>query len=419
MANPTLKGTHLLLGVCGSIAAYKSAYLTRLLVKEDMDVQVVMTPAATEFVTPLTFSTLSRHPVLIDFMEGDTGTWNNHVELAQWSDYFLVAPLTAQTLAAFANGYCSNLLSAAYLSYTGPAFLAPAMDRDMFEHETTATNRYTLHRRGEHIITGEEGELASGLEGKGRMAEPEQIVEYLKKHVPPPSEKTPPEELTASERALLEGKHVMVTAGPTYEPIDEVRFIGNRSSGKMGFAIAEVLAGYGAEVTLVTGPTALSAYHPAITRVDVNTAQEMYDACHEHFGDMDVTIGAAAVADFKVDRATKGKIKKREGVPQLQFTATPDILASLGKKKQSDQVVGGFALEEEHTVEKAQKKRDEKHLDFIVLNALSEEQGGFAADQNKVSFINRNDEVEHFSLKTKGAVAQDITKKIVELLNPS
>jgi phosphopantothenoylcysteine decarboxylase/phosphopantothenate--cysteine ligase len=395
-----LKGRKILLGVSGSIAAYKAAVLTRLLVKEEAEVKVVMTNAAIDFVTPLTFSTLSRNPVYTTFLKEGTGEWNNHVELGLWADAMVIAPATANTIAGMANGICDNLLMACYLSARCPVFFAPAMDLDMMKHPTTQANLSKLESFGVKILEPGFGELASGLIGIGRMAEPEEIIHHLTVHF--------------ATAGTLKGKKALVTAGPTHEAIDPVRFIGNNSSGKMGYAIAEALASRGANVELVSGPTYLTITHPNIQVRRVTSAEEMYVACNSVFPTMDITVLSAAVADFKPIAAAQQKIKKGEGGVTLELTKTYDIASELGKIKKPGQVMVGFALETENEKANAQKKLGAKNFDFIVLNSLQDTGAGFGYDTNKVTIIGKNDLIREFNLKSKKEVAADIVNLIME-----
>jgi phosphopantothenoylcysteine decarboxylase/phosphopantothenate--cysteine ligase len=392
-----LKNKKILLGVSGSIAAYKSAHLVRLLVKEGAEVQVVMTQQAKDFITPLTLATLSGKPVLSDFFAPADGTWNNHVELGMWADLLLIAPASANTLAKMAAGQCDNLLLATYLSARCPVYIAPAMDRDMWLHPATQNNIRTLSGRGAEIIDPGTGELASGLEGKGRMAEPEELTSYLVRHF--------------QNNARLKGKKALVTAGPTYENLDPVRFIGNYSSGKMGFAIAEKLAAAGAEVTLIAGPTSLSV-SGSVKRADVVSAAEMLEACTSLAPQMDIVVMAAAVADYKPENIAVQKIKKKDLFYLLRLTKTTDILKELGASKPENQILVGFALETENELKNAKDKLKSKNLDFIVLNSLNDHGAGFKGDQNKISIIDKKNKVLSFPLKDKKEVAADIVDKI-------
>lgn len=395
-----LTGKKILLGVSGSIAAYKSAVLIRLLVKAGADVKVVMTKSAHDFITPLTLSTLSKNPVLTDFVKDKSGQWNNHVELGLWADCMVIAPASANTLAKFANGFCDNLLSAVYLSARCEVFFAPAMDLDMLQHPSTKNNIAKLQSFGNHLIQPGYGELASGLTGNGRMAEPEEIVEELEKHF--------------SSSQVLKDKNVLVTAGPTHEAIDPVRFIGNHSSGKMGFAIAEALAEKGAIVNLVTGPTQQHTKHPRITVKHVTSAEEMYNVCTTLFPTADITVLSAAVADYKPSVTASQKIKKKDEELTLTLTKTHDIAASLGKLKHNGQIIVGFALETEQEQTNALKKLESKNFDLIVLNSLNDQGAGFGHDTNKITLIDRQQKTKTFDLKSKKQVALDIVDAIIE-----
>lgn len=394
-----LKGKKILLGITGSIAAYKSAMLVRLLVKQEAEVKVLLTPSARDFVTPLTLATLSRQPVLSEFQESNTGTWHNHVALGLWADAFVVAPASANTLAKMANGLCDNLLLATYLSARCPVFVAPAMDLDMLAHPATQKNLATLQAHGHFLIKTNTGELASGLTGDGRMAEPEEIVTFLQRHF--------------DVKKKLTGKRALVTAGPTYEALDPVRFIGNHSSGKMGFALAEALANEGAAVDLVTGPTAQHLSHPAVTVHPVVSADDMYAVCRNLFPTADITVLSAAVADYKPAVRAEQKIKKTGDSLTLELVRTPDIAASLGKEKRKDQILVGFALETEQEVANARKKRESKNFDFIVLNSMNDAGAGFGGNTNKIQIIGRDGEVVAYPVKPKHEVARDIVHTIL------
>lgn len=391
----SLQGKHIVLGITGSIAAYKSAILTRLLIKKGAEIQVVITPAGKEFITPVTLSALSGRPVISDFFASGDGTWHSHVDLGLWADVMIVAPATAATIGKMANGVADNMLITTYLSMKAPVFVAPAMDLDMYRHISTRRNIEKLRSDGVQIIEATEGELASHLEGKGRMEEPENIVSVL-------------EQFFAAGNNL-DKKKIMVTAGPTYERIDPVRFIGNFSSGKMGFALAEECASRGAEVILITGPTALSASHPNILRVNVESAVEMYDAALKIFPQMDAAILSAAVADYRPEQMSEEKIK-RSGNEHLSLSLVPnpDIAASLGKIKKPGQLTVGFALETNNEESNAIKKIKEKNFDYIVLNSLNDQGAGFGHDTNQVTILSRNDEKRSFALKSKSDVAKDI-----------
>lgn len=393
-----ISGKKIILGVSGGIAAYKTASLVRLLIKAGAEVQVIMTPASCAFITPLTLATLSKRPVYTQF-EKDFREWTNHVELALWADAMLIAPATANTLAKMANGLCDNLLMATYLSAKCPVFFAPAMDLDMFAHPTTTKNIETLKSFGNQEIVSEFGELASGLIGQGRMAEPEQIVSQL--------------EGFYGQSLDLMHKKVLVTAGPTYEPIDPVRFIGNHSTGKMGFDIAEEAASRGATVFLISGPSSLKAKHPNIQTTSVISALEMYNECHQLFNEIDIVVGAAAVADYRPKNVATQKIKKNDEEMQIVLEKNPDILASLGVNKKHQFMVG-FALETENEVVYAKTKLKKKNLDLIVLNSLNDKGAGFGEPTNKVTFINKNGELLPQELKSKEEVARDIVNQIVK-----
>lgn len=396
-----LSGKKILLGISGGIAAYKTAHLVRLFIKAGAQVQVVMSPASLHFITPLTLATLSKRPVFSTFYdeEDEKGTWNNHVELALWADYMLVAPATANTLSKMANGTCDNLLIATYLSAKCPVYFAPAMDLDMYKHPSTLESFHKLQAFGNILIPAENGELASGLSGEGRMAEPENIVAFLEKDL--------------LSQLPLKGKKIMVTAGPTYEAIDPVRFIGNHSSGKMGFDIALQAAKMGAEVVLISGPTHLRLDITQVTLIPVVSAKEMFEACHQYYQDMDVAIAAAAVADYRPKNVALQKIKKDDAALSITLEKTDDILASLGQQK-TKQFLIGFALETENEIENAKLKIQKKNLDLIVLNSLNDKGAGFAQPTNKVTFIDRNFKVEPMELKSKEAVAFDIVTKIIQ-----
>ncbi len=394
-----LGGKKIVLGVSGSIAAYKAALLIRLLVKDGAEVKVVMTPSAHDFITPLTLSTLSKNPVLTQFVKDESGQWNNHVELGLWADALVIAPASANTLAKMAHGICDNLLLASYLSARCPVFFAPAMDLDMLNHPSTKSNISILVSWGNQLIAPAFGELASGLIGNGRMAEPEQIVVQLKQYF--------------SDRKLT-GKMALVTAGPTHEAIDPVRFIGNNSSGKMGFAVAEALAREGATVQLVSGPTSQLAVHPNIEVKKVTSAEEMYLACLDLFPASDITVLSAAVADYRPLIKADQKIKKTDANLVVELTKTRDIAAELGKLKKNGQIIIGFALETENELANAEKKIAIKNFDLIVLNSLNDKGAGFGGDTNKVSIIDRQKNVKQFSLKSKQEVANDIVTAIIE-----
>lgn len=396
-----LKGKKIVLGVTGSIAAYKAAMLVRLLVKEGAEVQVVMTPAAKEFITPLTLSTLSGKPVLSEFFNDASGAWHSHVELGLWADAMIVAPATASTLGKMASGIADNLLVTTYMSMKAPVFIAPAMDLDMYAHPATQHNIEVLKEYGNHIIEAASGELASHLNGKGRMEEPENIVKALKDFF-----------FTGSE---LSGKRVLITAGPTYEKLDPVRFIGNYSSGKMGFAIAEECARRGAKVTLIAGPVSLPLPHPSVERIDVESAREMCDAAIAQFPSCDAAVLCAAVADYRPKVQAGRKIKHTGEGMTLELEANPDIAYTLGRMKGEGQVMAGFALETNDGEENARKKLEKKNLDFIVLNSLEDKGAGFACDTNKVTVIDHKDKTA-YPLKSKKGVAKDIVDHLSKLI---
>jgi phosphopantothenoylcysteine decarboxylase/phosphopantothenate--cysteine ligase len=398
-----LNGKKIVLGVSGSIAAYKSAVLVRLLVKEGAEVKVIMTPSAHDFITPLTLSTLSKNPVLTQFIKDESGQWNNHVDLGLWADAMVIAPASANTLAKMANGICDNLLLAVYVSARCPVFFAPAMDLDMLQHPATKSNLEKLGSFGNHLIDPAFGELASGLVGNGRMAEPEEIRDHLIRFF--------------STKKRLSGKTVLVTAGPTYEAIDPVRFIGNHSSGKMGFAIAEALAEEGASVNLVSGPTHQHTQNASINVIPVMSAEDMYTRCNELFPNSDITVLSAAVADYKPKHVADQKIKKKDEDISLDLVKTHDIAASLGKLKHNGQIIVGFALETEKEKANALKKLEAKNFDFIVLNSLNDKGAGFSHDTNKVTIISRDQKEQSFELKTKKEVAHDIVSAILEKIH--
>jgi len=396
-----LKGKNIILGVCGSIAAYKSAFLVRLLVKANANVQVIMTPDAANFITPLTLSTLSKRPVLTAYFKPETGSWNNHVELGLWADALLIAPASANTLAKLSTGICDNLLSAVYLSARCTTYLAPAMDLDMWAHPATQTNINNLKNYGNHIIPPESGELASGLQGEGRMAEPEDIIHYLTERF--------------QQNLPLSGKKVLITAGPTYEAIDPVRFIGNHSSGKMGFAIAKEFQQLGAEVILISGPTSLNTpLH--VRRIDITSAADLLKACSDNFEESDIFIMSAAVADYRPQTIAQEKIKKDDNSLTLVLEKTTDVLKTLGERKKANQLLIGFALETNNELENAKLKIKKKNLDLIVLNSLRDTGAGFAGDHNKVTIINPLGDERVFELKPKQEVAKDIAQEVISLL---
>jgi len=388
----TLKNKHILLGITGGIAAYKCAHLVRLLVKEGAIVKVVMTKAAEEFVTAKTLSVVSKHEVVTDFFDSNNN-WNNHVALAEWADVMIIAPLTANTLAKFATGICDNIVTACYLSARSKVFVAPAMDLDMYQHPTTKQNIDTLRQHKNIIIAAESGELASGLIGEGRMAEPETIVNFVKEYF--------------NENLPLSGKSVLVNAGPTYEAIDPVRFIGNRSSGKMGVAIADEFAKLGANVTLVLGPSHELPKEKLVTTIKVESADDMFKACEATFADVDIAVLSAAVADYKPKTIADSKIKKQDAEFSIELTKTTDILETLGKHKKH-QLLVGFALETNNIIEYAKAKIAKKNLDFIVANSAIEKGAGFGVDTNKITIIDKHNKMYNFELKSKQEVAKDI-----------
>ncbi len=398
-----LRGRKILVGVTGSIAAYKSAILIRALIREGAIVKVIMTPSATDFISTLTLSTLSKNPVNLDFFNSKTGQWTSHVELGLWADLYIIAPATANSITKFANGICEDLLSAVYLSAKCPVFIAPAMDLDMYRHQVTIKNINILKGFGNHIIDADHGELASGLVGEGRMAEPESIVDILSNFLKPVRP--------------LKGKNALITAGPTYEAIDPVRFIGNHSTGKMGYAIAEELARKGARVTLVSGPSKENIYNQDIEVKNVKSADEMFEACKAVFDHTDIIVLAAAVADYKPKTKAFEKIKKASDSMNLELVKTVDIAATLGKVKKKNQLAIGFALETENEEANAKKKIKTKNFDLIVLNSLKDKGAGFGYDTNKISIIDSLGGKKDFSLKSKKEVAADIVNEIIGKLN--
>lgn len=399
-----LKDKKIILGVTGGIAAYKAATLIRLLVKQGADVKVIMTPDAKAFITTLTLATLSKNPVHSELVaNAESGEWTNHVELGLWADLLLIAPATANTIAKMAHGLCDNLLLATYLSARCKTYIAPAMDLDMYSHASTQTNLEKLRQYGNIVLPVAEGELASGLNGHGRMLEPEEIITFLSNNN------------TATQK--LKGKRVLVTAGPTYESIDPVRFIGNHSSGKMGFTIAETFARHGAKVTLISGPTDLHLQHENISRINVTSAEEMYDQTVKQFGKSDIAVMSAAVADYTPEKVSITKIKKSGNELHLKLLKTKDILAELGRNKNKKQILVGFALETDHELENATKKLKAKNLDFIVLNSLQSKGAGFSHDTNKITIIHKNGSTQDFKLKSKSEVATDIVNQIIALIH--
>lgn len=395
-----MKGKKIVLGITGSIAAYKAAILTRGLIKRGAEVQIVITPAGKEFITPITLSALTSKPVISEFFAQRDGTWHSHVDLGLWADAMVIAPATASTIGKMAHGIADNMLVTTYLSMKAPVFIAPAMDLDMFAHPSTQHNLDILRSYGNHIIEPASGELASHLVGKGRMEEPEKIIEVL--------------EAFFSSQQDLKGKKIMITAGPTYEKIDPVRFIGNYSSGKMGYALAETCAERGAQVTLISGPVGLKAVHPNITRIDVESAEQMYRAATEHYQTADAGILCAAVADFTPETTANEKIKREKDELTLRLKPTKDIAAELGRQKRDEQRLVGFALETNNELIHAQDKLARKNFDFIVLNSLNDKGAGFRCDTNKITIIDRKGMMA-YPLKPKKEVAADIINKLVTL----
>lgn len=393
-----MKGKHILIGVTGGIAAYKTAYLIRDLVKRGAEVKVIMTEKAKAFITPLTLATLSKNPILVDFFDPTNGAWNSHVSLGLWADAYVIAPATANTIAKMAHGIADNLLTTTYLSARCPVFVAPAMDLDMYAHPTTQENIEYLKSKGVNIIDAASGFLASGLEGKGRMAEPEDIANQVSNFF--------------ASKQELRGKKVLITAGPTHEKIDPVRFIGNHSSGKMGYALAEECAARGADVYLVSGPVQIKAKHPNIKTISVVSAGEMFEAASAEFDSSDITILCAAVADFRPETQADEKIKREKEDLVIRLKPTQDIAANLGSRKKENQILVGFALETNNEAENAQGKLKRKNLDFIVLNSLKDENACFGYDTNKITIIEKNGNTQAFSLKSKTEVAKDIIDKV-------
>jgi phosphopantothenoylcysteine decarboxylase / phosphopantothenate---cysteine ligase len=393
------EGKKILLGITGSIAAYKTIYLVRLLVKSGAEVKIIMTESAKDFVPKLTLSTLSKNPVLVDMF--DEESWSNHVMMGRWADVMIIAPLSVNTLGKMANGICDNLLLATYFSSTCPVVVAPAMDEDMWKHPSTKINIIKIESYGNKVIPVDKGELASGLYGDGRMAEPESIMEFVGDNFFLPK--------------VLKGKKVLITAGPTYEPIDPVRFIGNHSSGKMGIAIANELVRQGADVTLVLGPTRENTFAYGINLIKVTTAEQMFEACIKAYDDTDITVMAAAVADYKPDKRADQKIKKTEEHMDIEMSQTRDILKTLGERKREDQVLVGFALETNNEKEYALQKLKSKNADMIVMNSLNDEGAGFGVDTNKITIFEKNGKEFRFETKLKKDVAKDIVDTIIQL----
>lgn len=399
-----LAGKHIVLGICGGIAAYKSVSLLRLFIKAGAEVQVVITPAGKQFITPVTLSALSQKPVVSEFFTANTGEWHSHVDLGLWADCMVIAPATASTIGKMAHGIADNMLVTTYLSAKSPVFVAPAMDLDMMAHPSTQANIALLRSYGNYIIEPESGYLASGLVGKGRMEEPEKILEYLENYF--------------SSSCSLAGKRILVTAGPTYERIDPVRFIGNFSTGKMGYAIARECAERGADVTLVSGPVSLTIDHPRVHRVDVESARQMLEACQGVFSDVDAAIMCAAVADYAPAAVADRKIKREhQDVPEIRLVKNPDIAATLGASKRPGQVLVGFALETDHALENAREKLARKNLDMIVLNSLSVPGAGFGTDTNVITIIGKDGAPKEYPLKSKQEVASDIIDSLEPMLN--
>ena len=396
-----LKGKHIILGVTGSIAAYKAASLVRLLVKEGAEVKVVMTELAKQFITPLTMATLSKHPVMVEFYNPENGDWHSHVDMGLWADLVLIAPATANTIGKMAHGIADNLLLTTYLSAKCPVMVAPAMDLDMYRHTATQQNLNILRGYGNVIVEPAEGELASGLIGKGRMAEPEEIIAFIRHFF--------------SQQQELAGRKVLLTAGPTYEKIDPVRFIGNYSTGKMGFALAEEFARRGAEVVLVAGPVSLQTTHPSIFRIDVESASQMYEQVMKYAAASDIVVSCAAVADFTPGEQAGTKLKRGKEELVLKLEPTVDIAAELGKRKREGQLLVGFALETNDEECNALQKLHKKNLDLIVLNSLKDAHACFGYDTNKVTMIDRNEKQYHYELKSKKEVAGDIVERIIAM----
>ncbi len=399
-----LSGKNILLGITGGIAAYKTTFLVRLLIKAGANVRVILTNSASSFVSPLTLATLSKNPVHSSFVNTDEGTvsWNNHVELGLWADFMIIAPATANTMSKMANGVCDNLLLASYLSAKCPVFFAPAMDLDMYKHPSTIETLDKLQSFGNIMIPATSGELASGLHGEGRMAEPEDMVVFIKEYL--------------LSGLPLKGKKILITAGPTYEAIDPVRFIGNHSSGLMGFELAKAAAKLGAEVILISGPSHLTISHDLVTLIRVVSATEMYDEVHKHYSSVTIAIAAAAVADYRPKTVAEQKIKKSASDFSIDLIKNKDILLSMGELKK-DQFIVGFALETENEEENAKGKLKKKNLDAIVLNSLNDTGAGFGKKTNKISFIDKNSTIKTFELKTKTEVALDIMNEIIKRIH--
>ena len=399
-----MQGKRILLGITGGIAAYKIAFLVRILKKSGAEVKCIMTPASSDFISPLVLATLSGNSVGIEFWNKDSGVWTNHVEYGLWADLFVLAPLTANSLAKMASGSCDNLVLATYLSMKAPVIVAPAMDLDMYAHPTTKRNIAQIEKDGVVVIPAESGELASGLEGEGRMAEPETIANAIKNHF-----------LVQLSKKSLVGKKILITAGPTYEALDPVRFIGNHSSGKMGFAIAEYCLNQGAKVTLICGPTAMNLKHENLTLIPLNTAVEMLDAVQSVWDNMDIGIFSAAVADYRPKNVVNEKIKKNDDSLVIEFIKNPDVLAWAGSVKKEKQILVGFALETNDMLANGKSKLERKNLDLIVMNNLSDEGAGFAGDTNKISLFDNHNNLTNFELKSKSEVAKDIVEYLINL----
>ncbi len=397
-----MKGKKILIGLTGGIAAYKISYLIRLFIKNGAEVKVVMTPTSKKFITPLTLATLSKNPILVDFFNPENGEWNSHVDIGLWADVFIIAPATANTLAKMNYGIADNLLLTIYLSAKCQVFFAPTMDLDMFQHPATQKNITELIERGNICVDATSGELASGLSGKGRMAEPEEIFNNINTYF--------------NSNTTLKGKKILITAGPTYEKIDPVRFIGNYSSGKMGYAIAQECANNGAEVILISGPVNIKKPTGNIKIINVKSANEMYNECTEIFKTVDIAIMSAAVADYTPEISYDKKVKRTKDNLQIKLKPTKDIAAELGKQKNQNQKIIGFALETDSEINNAILKIDKKNLDFIVLNSLKDKGAGFSFDTNKITIIDRNNNFDKFELKTKKEVAIDIVKKLIDIL---
>jgi len=400
-----LKGKHILIGITGGIAAYKTATIVRLLIKEGAEVKVIMTNHAKEFITPLTLATLSKNPVLTEFFNPENGDWNSHVDLGLWSDLYLIAPATANSIAKMANGIADNLLLTTYLSVRCPVFVAPSMDMDMLKHPATVINIETIKAFGNTIFEPSSGELASGLTGKGRMAEPEEIVMEIKNFFAKKKSYKP-----------LKGKRILINAGPTREPLDPVRYISNNSSGKMGIALADAAADYGADVQLVIGPVNITPSNNSVKIVNVITAEDMADECISRFSGCNIAILAAAVADFTPEKVNSKKIKSKGNGLILELKPTTDIAEALGKIKKPSQVLAGFALETNNELANAKKKLFLKKLDIIVLNSLKEKGAGFECDTNKITIIDKYNNIDKFELKSKEEAAKDILNKIVSMI---